>query len=85
MDRLFELVLFKTGENLYFGYWTLSTFNPFREYEIQKHDNEMLRKYDHIVEETKSLTQTIYAGQTDKAGVDYFSGHLRAVDESGCN
>lgn len=85
MDRLFDLVLFKTGKNLFFGCWTLSTFNPLRAYEIQEHDNEMFGKYDHIAEEAKSLAQTIHAGQTDKAGIDYFSGYLRAVGESGCN
>lgn len=86
LDRLFELVLFETGEDVYNRLRDyLATFNPLRAYEIQEHDNELLGKYDHIVEEAKSLAQTIYAGQTDKAGIDYFSGHLRAVGESGCN
>lgn len=60
LDRLFELVLFETGKDVYHRLLDyLATFNPLRAYEIQEHDNELLGKYDHIVEEAKSLAQTI--------------------------
>ncbi len=85
LDRLFELVLFETGEDVYnrlLDY--LSTFNLLLAQEIQENNNELLGKYDHLVEEAKLLAQNIHIGQTDKAGVDYFSGHLTIVGESGC-
>lgn len=84
--RLSDLVLFETGEDIFnklLDY--LSTFNLPLAQEIKENNDELLGRYDQLVEEAKSLAQTIHAGQTDKAGIDYFSGHLTAVGESGCN
>ena len=85
-EQLFELVLFQTGEDVntkLLNY--LSTFNPSLAKEIEEQNNDLLGKYDHIVEEAKLLAQNIHLGQTDKAGEDYFSGHLTVVGKSGCN
>uniref|UniRef100_UPI00345DC143 phosphohydrolase n=1 Tax=uncultured Dysgonomonas sp. TaxID=206096 RepID=UPI00345DC143 len=62
----------------------LSTFNPDMAREIEESNNEMFGKYDHIVEAAELLAIQIHTGQTDKAGVDYFSGHLTTVGGSGC-
>lgn len=86
LDRLSDLVLFGTGEDIFnklLNY--LSTFNLPLAQEIKENNNELLGRYDQFVEEAKSLAQTIHARQTDKAGIDYFSGHLTTVGESGCN
>lgn len=86
LDRLFELVLFETGEDVntkLLNY--LSTFNLPLAKEIEELNNDLLGKYDHIVEEAKLLAQNIHSGQTDKAGVNYFLGHLTAVGKSGHN
>lgn len=84
LDRLFELVLFETGQDVYSKLLDyLATFNPSLAHRIQEHDDELLGKYDYIIEEAKLLSQDIHAGQTDKAGIDYFSGHLTAVGEAG--
>lgn len=85
LDRLFELVLFETGEDTYNRLLEyLSTFNLSLAQQIQENDNDFLGKYDHLVEEARLLAQHIHMGQKDKAGVDYFSGHLTTVGESGC-
>lgn len=82
LDRLSDLVLEDIFNKL-LDY--LSTFNLPLAQEIKENNDELLGKYDQFVEETKLLAQTIHAGQTDKAGIDYFSGHLTVVGESGCN
>lgn len=85
LDRLFELVLFETGEDVYGRLLEyLSKFNPSLVQEIQENNNETLGKYDHLVEEARLLAQNIHIRQKDKTGVDYFSGHLTTVGESGC-
>lgn len=86
LDQLFELVLFETGEDInakLLNY--LSTFNPSLAIEIEEHNNDLLGKYDHVVEEARLLAQDIHLGQTNKGGVDYFLGHLTTVGKSGCN
>lgn len=84
LDRIFELVLFGTGDDVYnrlLDY--LATFNLPLAKEIRGNYEELSGKYDSIVEEAKLLSQTIHVGQTDKAGADYFSGHITAVGEAG--
>lgn len=85
LNRLFDLMLFGVGEDLYnnlLGY--LSSFNLPLAQNIKELNKELLGEYDQFVEEAKLLAQTLHTGQTDKAGIDYFLGHLTAVGESGC-
>lgn len=85
LERLFELVLFETGVDIYnelLAY--LETVNPELAIEIKEGDEDLTGKYDYVIIAAKNLAQEIHMGQTDKAGVDYFSGHLTRVGESGC-
>lgn len=84
LDSLFELVLFETGEKLYLRLLDhLETIDPELSNKIREGNDELLGKYDDIVEEAKKLAKEIHAGQFDKAGIDYFSGHLSIVGDSG--
>lgn len=85
LDSLFELVLFEVGEELYLRLLNhLETINPELSNEIREANDELLGKYDSIIEEAKELAKEVHAGQFDKAGVDYFLGHLTVVGDSGC-
>lgn len=85
LDKLSELLLFDIGVDLYeklLNY--ISTFNPDLTKRVRENDAEMLGKYDHLVDAAKLLAEILHSGQTDKAGVDYFTGHLTTVGDAGC-
>lgn len=86
LDRLFDLVLSGVGMDIYTKLLNyLQAFNPELADRIKEMDDDLLGKHDFIVEESKKIAQALHAGQLDKAGVDYFSGHLTSVGEAGCN
>lgn len=85
MDSIFELVLFEMGEELYLKLLNyLESIDSTLSNDIREGNDELLGKYDDIIEEAKKLAKEIHKGQFDKAGIDYFSCHLSIVGDSGC-
>ena len=85
LERLLDLVLSGIGIDIFTELLNyLQTFNPILANEIQEVSDGLLGRYDLVVEDSKKIAQVLHAGQLDKAGVDYFSGHLTTVGESGC-
>ena len=85
LDSLFELMPFERSKKLYLKLFNhLESIDPALSDKIRERNNELSGKFDHIIEEAKKLAKEIHAGQSDKAGMDYFSGHLSYVGDSGC-
>ena len=73
------------GEELYLKLLNyLESIDSTLSRDIREGNDELLAKYDDIIEEAKKLAKEIHNGLFDKAGIDYFSGHLSIVGDSGC-
>jgi hypothetical protein len=85
VDSLSEISMFsEVGDELYnevLDY--LSTFNPEVAKWYREHDKEMSGAYDDLIEVAINLAKEYHKGQKDKAGVDYFDGHLSFVGNAG--
>lgn len=52
---------------------------------MKKHDESLWQNYSETVKAAARLARKLHEGQTDKAGIDYFEGHLTAVANCGVN
>jgi len=53
--------------------------------QYREDDIEMSGVYDDMIEEASHLAKAFHQGQKDKAGADYFKGHLSYVGNVGDN
>jgi hypothetical protein len=86
-DSLSEMVNFAgIGDKLYnelLDY--ISTFNPETAKWYRESDKEMNGIYDPVIEVASEMAMNFHTGQKDKAGIDYFEGHLTFVGNAGNN
>jgi len=84
-DTLSDMVNFSgVGERLYnelLDY--IATFKPETAKWYREHDKEMAGVYEPLTEAAAEMAKSYHKGQTDKAGVDYFEGHLSFVGNEG--
>jgi methionine synthase II (cobalamin-independent) len=85
VDALSEMAMFSgVGDELYneaLDY--LSTFNPEVAKWYREYDKEMSGTYDDLINVAIDMAKEYHHGQKDKAGVDYFDGHLSFVGNAG--
>jgi (p)ppGpp synthase/HD superfamily hydrolase len=80
------VVMIGAGRELYDEYVNyVETFNPQKAWEYREHDDEMHGVYDDVKKAACDMAEEYHIGQVDKAGVDYFEGHLVAVGFAGDN
>jgi hypothetical protein len=86
-DSLSEMALFSgaSGELYHEFLEYIDTFNPELAQWYRDNDIEMSGVYDDMIEEAANLAKVFHQGQKDKAGIDYFEGHLTYVGNSGGN
>ena len=86
-DSLSEMVMFSgAGHELYHEFLDyIDTFNPELSKWYRDNDIEMSGVYDDMIEEAANMAKAFHQGQKDKAGVDYFEGHLSYVGNAGGN
>jgi hypothetical protein len=86
-DSLSEMAMFSgVGSELYHEFLDyIATFNPELAQWYRNNDIEMSGIYDDIIKKAARLAKVFHQGQKDKAGVDYFEGHLSYVGNAGDN
>jgi hypothetical protein len=84
-DSLSEMVNYSgIGKDIYnklLDY--IHTFDPTITKWYRDNDKEMNGLYDNLIEKASALAKELHKGQKDKAGVDYFEGHLSFVGNAG--
>jgi len=86
-DSLSEMVVFSgVGQELYHELLDyIETFDPELAQWYRDYNKEMSGVYDDLIEEAAHLAKEFHQGQKDKAGVDYFDGHVTYVGNAGDN
>ena len=72
------------GQELYDEFLDyIASFNPQKAKEYRDFYDDLSGVYDDLVAEAANFAKEFHKGQVDKAGVDYFEGHLTTVGGAG--